>query len=83
MADESNAPKKPSGRLGDLVTAEGLIQVAFVLPIACLLGAGAGWLLDRHFGTSWVIVVGIALGAAAGLVSTVRTASRYLDRSGK
>ena len=71
------------GGMNDYVKAESLVQIAIVLPVACLLGAGLGYLLDKHFGTSWIIVVGIALGAAAGFVSVIRTASSFLKRSGE
>ena len=68
--------------MNDYVKAESLIQIAIVLPVACLIGAGLGYWLDKHFGTSWMIVVGIALGAAAGLTSVIRTASQFMKGSG-
>ncbi len=78
MADDDN-----KGGINDYVKAESLVQIAIVLPVACLLGAGLGYLLDKHFGTSWMIVVGIALGATAGLVSVIRTATSFMKRSGQ
>ena len=69
--------------MNDYVKAESLVQIAIILPVACLIGAGVGYLLDKHFGTSWIVVVGIALGAAAGFVSVFRTASKFLNRSGE
>lgn len=37
---------------------------------------GIGWALDRWLGTSWLMVAGIILGAAAGLFQFVRIISR-------
>jgi len=78
MADE-NKPKK-SGALGDLVTAESMIQLALVLPIGCVLGWVVGSALDKHFGASWMGIVGILLGAVGGFIQIFRMASKYLKR---
>jgi F0F1-type ATP synthase assembly protein I len=79
MADE---PKK-RGAMGELVTAEAMIQLAIALPAACLIGWLGGSWLDRHFHQGWMAIVGILLGAVAGFMQIFRTASRYLknDRS--
>ena len=82
MADDGSTPKKPHGSLGDLVKAESMIQVAIALPAGCVLGWLAGAALDKHFHTSWISMVGIALGAVAGFIQIFRTASRYLKRNG-
>jgi len=37
---------------------------------------GLGWLLDRQFGTSWMMVAGIVLGAVVGFYQFVRIISR-------
>ena len=78
MADDGNNGKK--GPLGDLVKAESMIQLALVLPTACLIGALAGSALDKHFHTGWMAVTGILLGATAGFVQIYKTASRYMKR---
>lgn len=51
-------------------------QLAFVLPAATIAGYLLGSLLDRWLHTSWISVVGLFLGIAAGLVEVIRTASR-------
>ncbi len=79
MADEDKKTGL-SGGLGDLVKAESMIQVALVLPIACGIGWLVGSQLDKHFGTSWMMIVGILLGAAAGFIQMFRTASSFLKR---
>lgn len=37
---------------------------------------GAGWLLDRWLGTSWLMVAGIVLGSAVGLYEFVLIISK-------
>jgi F0F1-type ATP synthase assembly protein I len=65
---------KKSSNLGSLVQAEKLMQIAFVLPCAMLLGWGAGWLIDHHFHTAWAAISGLIFGIIAGMVSVIRTA---------
>jgi F0F1-type ATP synthase assembly protein I len=79
MSDE----QKKRGALGELVTAESMIQLAIALPAGCLIGWLGGSWLDRHFHLGWIAIVGILLGAVAGFMQIFRTASRYLknDRS--
>jgi ATP synthase protein I len=71
------------GPLGDLVKVESMIQLAIALPAGCVIGWLGGSWLDRHFHQSWISIVGILLGAAAGFVQIFTTASRFLkkDRS--
>ena len=77
-----NEQERPSGSpvLGDLVKAESMIQLALVLPAACLIGGLGGAALDKHFHTGWMGVTGILLGAAAGFFQIYKTASRYMKR---
>jgi ATP synthase protein I len=86
MADDGNGKKAAGsgkGALGDLVTAESMIQLAIALPAGCVIGWLVGSWLDRHFHQSWISIAGILLGAVAGFVQIFRTASRFLrnDRS--
>lgn len=37
---------------------------------------GVGWALDRYFGTGWMMVAGIVLGAAVGFYQFLRIMSR-------
>ncbi len=76
---DNPAPSK-KGALGELVTAESMIQLALALPAGCLIGWLVGEALDKHFHTSWIGITGILLGAVAGFVQIFRTASRYLQR---
>jgi len=89
MADDQQDGKQPGGSgkgggtLGDLVKAESMIQLALVLPAACFIGWLIGVGLDKHFKTGWMEIAGVLLGAVAGFVQIIRTASRYMNRSGQ
>ena len=85
MADDGAGNGKKAagggkGARGELVTAESMIQLAIALPAGCVIGWLVGSWLDRHFHQSWISIVGILLGAAAGFVQIFRTASRYIKR---
>ncbi len=87
MADDDSSSEKQDagekkGALHEVATAEAMVQLAIALPAACLIGWLGGAALDRHFHTSWIGLAGIALGAVAGFVQIIRTATRYMKRSG-
>jgi F0F1-type ATP synthase assembly protein I len=65
---------RKSGALNSLVKAEQLMQIAFVLPCAMVLGWGAGWCIDHYLHTHWGVAVGLVLGIVAGMVSAIRMA---------
>jgi ATP synthase protein I len=71
---DSRTPAKKSGAIGSLVQAERLMQIAFVLPCAMVLGWGAGWGVDHFFHTSWATFVGLIFGIIAGMVTAIRMA---------
>lgn len=78
MADQKTNPdgNKRSDGLATLVKAERLTQIAFVLPAAVLIGWGAGVLLDKWLHQDWIYIVGLILGAIAGMFEAVRQALR-------
>lgn len=45
----------------------------FFSVLSCM---GLGWALDRYFGTRWMMVAGIVLGAAVGFYQFIRIMSR-------
>jgi F0F1-type ATP synthase assembly protein I len=51
-------------------------QLALVLPCATFVGWLIGTGLDRWLHTSWISVIGLILGSAAGLVEVIRTVQR-------
>jgi F0F1-type ATP synthase assembly protein I len=78
MTEQNSNPsgKKRSEGLDTLVKAERLTQIAFVLPAAVLIGWGGGVLLDKWLHQHWIYIVGLILGAVAGMVEAVRQALR-------
>ncbi len=78
MSEGAPQPGRPKGTLGDLVKAESMVQLAIALPAGCVIGWLAGAWADKHFGTSWIGIVGILLGAAAGLIKIVTTVKQYM-----
>jgi F0F1-type ATP synthase assembly protein I len=79
---DSENKRKPSPGLNKLVQAERLMQIAFVLPCAMLVGWGAGWAIDHYFHIHWAIVAGLVLGIVAGMVSAIRMAMDAMKPSG-
>jgi ATP synthase protein I len=79
MADEGKK-QKGGGIFGSLVQAESMVQLALALPAGCLIGWFIGMLLDHHFHTDWIQVVGIIVGAAAGFVQIFTTASKFMKK---
>ena len=66
-----NRGKKPwSAQVGEYTS------LAFMLPMATLVGYVIGYLLDKAFGTHFLYIVFLILGIAAGLVQVVRQALR-------
>jgi F0F1-type ATP synthase assembly protein I len=47
-------------------------SLAFMLPLATLVGYAAGYLLDKAFHTHWIYIPGLILGIAAGFVQLIR-----------
>jgi ATP synthase protein I len=68
--------KKRSETMETIVKAERLTQIAFVMPIAVLIGWGGGALLDKWLHQDWIYIVGVVFGAIAGMVEAVRQALR-------
>jgi F0F1-type ATP synthase assembly protein I len=59
-----------------IVQAARYSQLALTLPAATVVGWLLGTALDRWLGTSFLSVVGLLLGIAAGFVELVRTVAR-------
>lgn len=83
MADDGQKSKKPGaggGIFGSLVQAESMVQLALALPAGCLVGWFIGMLLDHHFHTEWIQIVGIIVGAIAGFVQIFTTAAKFMKK---
>jgi F0F1-type ATP synthase assembly protein I len=73
----SNPPDpKPSGMGRELAKADSMIQLALAVPAGCFVGLLIGYLLDRHFHTKWIVVLGMLLGSAGGFVQIFTTILR-------
>jgi F0F1-type ATP synthase assembly protein I len=46
--------------------------LALLLPAATFVGYAIGYYLDKRFGTTWLKVVFLILGSAAGFVALIR-----------
>lgn len=69
---DENSGKRRSGAVDGLIRAERMIQVAFILPTAVLVGWLAGAGLDKWLHQHWIYLVGIILGCVAGFVQIFR-----------
>ena len=63
----------PSQKKGFLLQVARYSQLAFVLPAATIVGWLVGAGLDKWLHTSWLYLVGLLLGIAAGFVELIRT----------
>jgi F0F1-type ATP synthase assembly protein I len=54
-------------------------HAAFILPASIFVGYAIGYLLDKWLGTTWLYMVFLLLGIAAGLVQVIRFANRHKD----
>lgn len=86
---ESKLPReKASGGMRSIVEAEKLMQIAFVLPSAVLIGLAGGAWADHAFHQKWIMLVGIGFGSISGLYYVIRLAmdaekkSRTSDATG-
>jgi F0F1-type ATP synthase assembly protein I len=65
--------KQPSG-LSLYVQAEKMLQIAFVLPCALVIGWLLGAWADKWLHQSWITIAGVILGCVSGLVFVIRMA---------
>ncbi|MDR3735947.1 MAG: AtpZ/AtpI family protein [Acidobacteriaceae bacterium] len=80
--DEPEDKPKPTRNMSEYVKAESMIQLAIIMPAACVIGWFGGSLLDRWLHTNWIYVAGIVVGAVAGFVHIYRVAAGYMRKSG-
>jgi hypothetical protein len=71
---ERHTRNKLPGAMQSLVQAEKLLQVAFVLPSATVIGWLAGAWADERWHQSWIAIAGIIFGSISGLVYVIRLA---------
>lgn len=71
---ESKPPAKAAGGMRAYVEAEKLMQIAFVLPSAVVIGWLGGALADHLLHQKWIVIAGIAMGCVSGLYYVIQSA---------
>ena len=66
-------PKKGSSGWGQ---AGRYMQLAVALPACVFVGYAIGYYLDKAFGTTFLEVVGVVVGMAAGFIELIREVQR-------
>ena len=69
--EKEDTQEREAARGSSIAYAAGLS--IFFSVLTCM---GLGWVLDRQFGTRWMMVAGIVLGAAVGFYQFIRIMSR-------
>lgn len=72
MSPSPSPDRKTSQVTDGLIKAERMMQVAFILPAAVLVGWLAGAGLDKWLHQHWIYLVGIILGCVAGFIQIFR-----------
>jgi ATP synthase protein I len=54
--------------------------LAFLIPCSILVGYGIGYGLDKLFGTTYLTIIFLILGIAAGMIELVRELNKENDR---
>ena len=88
MPNESPNQKPATGKgaVDSIVRAERLMQIAFILPAAVVVGWLAAAGLDKWLHQHWIYLVGIILGCAAGFVQIfrlVQTNEKQMEKDGE
>jgi ATP synthase protein I len=74
MRGEMRAGRKQPSGLSLYVQAEKMLQIAFVLPCAVVIGWVLGAWADKWLHQSWITIAGVVLGCVSGLVFVIRMA---------
>ena len=70
-------PEKGDGQEREAARGSGIAYAAGLsIFFSVLTLMGLGWVLDRQFGTSWMMIAGIVLGAVVGFYQFIRIISR-------
>lgn len=74
QGSERKTRSKTASGVQNLVQAEKLLQIAFLLPSSMIVGWLLGAWADSKFHQAWMTVAGVIFGCVAGLVYVVRLA---------
>lgn len=75
MPPPDNPQSNRKTALRELVQAETVLQIALVLPLATIIGWAIGDFLDHKLHQSWIAMLGLAFGIAAGFIQVIRMAN--------
>ena len=76
MPPSAPPDKRPPDKKNPWLQVGRYSQLAFMLPAGTVAGWLLGSALDRWLHTSWISVVGLFLGIAAGMIELIRTVLR-------
>jgi F0F1-type ATP synthase assembly protein I len=76
MSSPTPRPDPPTNKKNYWVQVGRYSQLAFMLPAGTVAGWLLGSALDRWLHTTWISIIGLFLGIAAGLIELIRTALR-------
>jgi F0F1-type ATP synthase assembly protein I len=79
---EPKTPKRSALTQG-IAGAERLIEIAFIMPAALVIGWLIGAGLDKWLHQHWIYILGIVFGFVAGFIEVLRSAIRYSNKSSK
>jgi F0F1-type ATP synthase assembly protein I len=80
MPTPDNPQNERKTALRELVQAETMLQIALVLPLSCIIGWAVGNFLDHKLHQSWIAILGLVLGIAAGFIQVIRMANHVNRR---
>ena len=74
MKEEENKPQESEKK--SWVKAESIVQIGVMMPLALVVGYFLGSFLDDKLHTTWIKIVGLLVGIAAGFVQLIRVAGK-------
>jgi F0F1-type ATP synthase assembly protein I len=87
MPQESPTPQQQNPKRSALTRGiagyERVLEIAFIMPAALVVGWLIGAGLDKLFHQHWIYILGIVVGFVAGFIEVLRSAIRYSNRSEK
>jgi F0F1-type ATP synthase assembly protein I len=85
MADIGGKPPVPrrSALTQGVAGAERIMEIAFIMPAALVVGWLIGAGLDKWLHQHWIYIAGIVFGFVAGFIEVLRSSIRYSNRSEK
>jgi len=80
-----NQPETPkrSALTQGIAGAERILEIAFIMPAALVIGWLIGAGLDKWLHQHWIYIAGIVFGFVAGFIEVLRSAIRYSNRAEK